>query len=245
LQDYSRLQSSRGAAVDQAAWLTAHPLGFVEHRQAFGPDGVYGKWLRTLPAVQQVGDSLFLHGGISPEFADWSVDKLNSQVRTELQAFDRIKQALVDKKLGLPFSTLNELLQSAQQELTARKAKPPAPDDQEGLQFIRVLEQFTGIAGWMITRDNGPLWFRGYDKWTDEEGAPNIDRLTRAFRVKRIVVGHTVQPKGEIRPRFGGKAILIDTGMLGSYFKGGQASALEIAGDRVRAVYTSGPVDLN
>jgi len=245
LQDYSRLQMERGIAVNQMAWLEAHPLGFVEHRQAFGPDGVYGRWLRTLPAVQQIGDSLFLHGGISPEFADWTVDKINAQIRTEIQAFDRIKQSLVEKKLGLPFSTVNELLQSAQQELAARKAKPPAADDEEGRQYVRVLEQFSGIAGWMITRDNGPLWFRGYDKWTDEEGQPNLDRLTQAFRVKRIVVGHTVQAKAEVRPRFSGKAILIDTGMLASYFKGGRASALEITGDRIRAIYTAGAVELN
>lgn len=83
-QDYSRLQKERGAPVDPTKWMEAHPLGFIEHRQAFGPDGVYGRWLRTLPAVQQTGDSLFLHGGISPEFAEWPVDKLNSTVRTEL-----------------------------------------------------------------------------------------------------------------------------------------------------------------
>ena len=45
------------------------------------------------------------------------------------------------------------------------------------------------------------------------------------------MVGHTVQRSGRIRPRFGNKVFLIDTGMLSSYYPGGRASALEICGD--------------
>jgi len=40
-----------------------------------------------------------------------------------------------------------------------------------------------------------------------------------------------VQKGGRIRPRFGNKVFLIDTGMLSSYYPGGRASALEICGD--------------
>jgi hypothetical protein len=44
-------------------------------------------------------------------------------------------------------------------------------------------------------------------------------------------VGHTPQKGGRIRPRFGNKVFLIDTGMFSSYYHGGRASALEICGD--------------
>ena len=41
-----------------------------------------------------------------------------------------------------------------------------------------------------------------------------------------------------MRPRFGNKVFLIDTGMLSSYYPGGRASALEICGDgKFIAVY--------
>jgi hypothetical protein len=51
-------------------------------------------------------------------------------------------------------------------------------------------------------------------------------------------VGHTVQKTALIRARFGGKIMLIDTGMLSSYYHGGKASALEIGDDRkFTAVY--------
>ena len=41
-----------------------------------------------------------------------------------------------------------------------------------------------------------------------------------------------------MRPRFGNKVFLIDTGMLSSYYPGGRPSALEICGDaKFIAVY--------
>ena len=80
-------------------------------------------------------------------------------------------------------------------------------------------------------RPDGPLWFRGYDQWTDEEGAAQIGKILEAYDAAHIAVGHTVQKGGRIRPRFGDKVFLIDTGMLSSYYPGGRASALEICGD--------------
>jgi len=49
------------------------------------------------------------------------------------------------------------------------------------------------------------------------------------YKATNIVVGHTVQKTAHIRPRFGGNIILIDTGMLSSYYPGGKPSALGIA----------------
>ena len=36
------------------AWLAAHPPGYVEYRDAFGPRGKYGAWLRSKPIVTEV-----------------------------------------------------------------------------------------------------------------------------------------------------------------------------------------------
>ena len=80
-------------------------------------------------------------------------------------------------------------------------------------------------------RPDGPLWFRGYDQWTDEEGAAQLGKILDAYDAAHVAVGHTVQRSGRIRPRFGDKVFLIDTGMLSSYYPGGRASALEICGD--------------
>jgi hypothetical protein len=60
------------------------PLGFVEKRQAFGAEGVYGRWLRGHDTVVKINGVLFLHGGISPEVASLGCAAINQAVRREL-----------------------------------------------------------------------------------------------------------------------------------------------------------------
>ena len=59
------------------------------------------------------------------------------------------------------------------------------------------------IGEWLSVRADGPLWFRGYDQWTDEEGMAQIGKVLEAYDAAHIAVGHTVQKGGRIRPRFG------------------------------------------
>jgi hypothetical protein len=72
-------------------WETSHPLGYFEHRVAFGPKGKYGKWIRRHNAVIRIDDSLFLHGGISPKYASMSIQLINETVRAELEDFSKLK----------------------------------------------------------------------------------------------------------------------------------------------------------
>ena len=67
----------------EQAWMEVHPLGFLEHREAFGPDGEYGRWLRDRPTVVKLGETLFLHAGISPALSGLSIDEINTRVRDE------------------------------------------------------------------------------------------------------------------------------------------------------------------
>lgn len=62
------------------------PLGYLEMRQAFGPMGDYGKWVRARPAVARVNGILFLHGGISSSVAAMGCDAINAAVRKDLAA---------------------------------------------------------------------------------------------------------------------------------------------------------------
>jgi len=63
---------------------TLPPLGFVEMRVAFGQNGRYGKWLRSLDAVIQINGIVFVHGGISPAVAGLSCDVINQTVHRSL-----------------------------------------------------------------------------------------------------------------------------------------------------------------
>jgi Calcineurin-like phosphoesterase len=221
--------------ITEAEWMARHPLGFVEHAEAFGPKGIYGKWVRGHVALAEINDVVFLHGGIDPSLAHLKLDTINGHVRDEIKSFDEAKQFLVDKNVILPFFTLQEITAAVQAELTAER-KAQVPVDPQGQSR---LVQFLGYGDWLSVRVDGPLWFRGYDKWTDEEGMAQIGKILEAFDATHIAVGHTVQKGGRIRPRFDNKVFLIDTGMLSSYYPGGKPSALEICGDaRFTAEYT-------
>ncbi|MBI4474107.1 MAG: metallophosphoesterase, partial [Acidobacteria bacterium] len=107
----------------EAKWMDEHPPGFIEHREAFSPGGRYGRWLRSLPAVAQVDDTIFLHGGISPQLAAWSVRQINDALAAEIRNFDAYKKYLVDQKIALSFFTLEELAEAAGAALRATDEK--------------------------------------------------------------------------------------------------------------------------
>ena len=82
----------------------------------------------------------------------------------------------------------------------------------------------------------GPLWFRGFARWTDEEGGPAIDRLAAVHGVDAFICSHSPNARDGIRMRFDDRVFLIDTGMLKSVYDG-FASALEIRDGRFTAIY--------
>ncbi len=246
-QVYVELRKKRAQALNkpppvftpetEKEWMEEHPLGFVEHRKAFGPNGQYGRWLRQRPAVAKVGDVVFLHGGISPALASWELEAINKRIKEETRAFDAYKQYLVRQKLILPFFALNETTSAARAELEARETeakqraaeadKVVEPTEQEE-KHLRILGSFLVYGGWLSIHPDGPLWFRGFANWSEDTGASHIADLLGKYGASDFVVGHTPQQDGRIHTRFGRKVFLIDTGMLASYYPGGQASALEI-----------------
>jgi hypothetical protein len=110
-------------------------------------------------------------------------------------------------------------------------------EDGEEDQQSTFLKEFLSFGSWLSTHPDGPLWFRGFADWSEEEGAQQLPQLLKAYKVKRFVVGHTPQLPVRIQMRFQGKIFLIDTGMLSSYYQGGGASALELRDGRVAAIY--------
>lgn len=217
-------------------WMAKHPAGFLEYREAFGPDGNYGKWLRHHATVVKIGGVVFVHGGIDPNLVSLPLEQINSQVQEEIKAFDNAKQDLVSRKVILPFFTIQEIAVAVQGELLAERTAGTPVD----AEYHKVLVRLLGFNDWLCMRDDGPLWFRGYDQWSEQEGAPKVEKVLAAYEATHIVAAHTVQKTTRIRSRFGGKVYLIDTGMLSSYWPGGRASALEIRAGKFTAKYLDG-----
>jgi 3',5'-cyclic AMP phosphodiesterase CpdA len=229
----------RSAPLDKASWLAERPLGYLEYREALRANAPYGKWLRSKPVVVEIDGTVFMHGGINPEFTTESLDNINRRARRELTEWDDGVRWLQQHDLGLPFFTWAEVLEVVQSELTRlgtkRKQEALTEDD---VDEIRVLLPLLNIGDSSLLNPDGPVWFRGYSPWTDAEGEKVVAQLLRRYRVKRFVTGHTPQPTGRITSRFGGALFLIDTGMLdGKFYPSGQPSALEIEGERVTPLY--------
>lgn len=52
---------------------------------AFAPGGPYARMLAKRPVIVQVGDSVFVHGGILPKHADYGIERINEEARTWLE----------------------------------------------------------------------------------------------------------------------------------------------------------------
>jgi hypothetical protein len=234
--------------AEEQAWLAAHPPGWLEHREAFGPKGKYGRWLRSRPVVFVHDDTAFLHAGVSPALAVAPLSQLDRRVHEDLAAFEADRQALVEAGVIQPFFDIQnasaaagrmlDVLRAtmAAEEAAAAEAGRKATVPKKTADLEALLERFLAWRTRTFASPDGPLWYRGYSQWTDEEGGPEIARVLAASGVKRFVVGHTPQPDARVRVRFGGAVFLLDTGMLAAYYKG-RGSALELKGGTATAIY--------
>lgn len=247
--DYVKLMSTRRKKLGDVEglqskskdeWMVAHPPGFVEHADAVGPKGSYGRWLRSHKVVLQVGDAIFMHAGIDPSIAPESLEAINARVAREIRAWDDGTDTATRAGLILPFFTLQETLDAIGLELqriaAAIQAKEPL-EDEVTREYVDRLQAVGAIgSSWLVTA-NGPLWFRGFATWTEQD-LPLLEGLLQKYGAARFVTGHTVQTTFRITPRFDARIVLIDTGMLTS-FKG-RASALELSGGQMTAIYADG-----
>ncbi len=85
---------------ERKEWESRHPLGYFEHRYHFGPNGKYGKWIRRHNTVIKINDTIFLHGGISPKYANHSIRRINDRVRKELKDMRKLRGGIVTDEEG-------------------------------------------------------------------------------------------------------------------------------------------------
>lgn len=96
-----RQDKPRSSNADaRAAWLAQTPPGKLEHRAAWAPNGVIGKWVIGNPAVLRLGDTLFLHAGLSAAYAQRSLDDINAAVAKSLAARDQADTAIINDPAG-------------------------------------------------------------------------------------------------------------------------------------------------
>jgi len=243
--DYARLVKRRAtpgeAAPNRDEWMTSHPLGFLEYVDAIGARGKYGRWLRSHKVVTTEGGTAFMHAGIRVDLPG-TFDDINKKALQEITAWDDTKAMMVKAQILSPYCTLPEAVEAAVNELkrisAALQAQAPV-GDHVTREFVEALQALLAVGKSSLFEPEGPLWFRGYATWPEnaETSETQVTPLLSRFGVERFVTGHTPQP-GKVLSRFNNRLILIDTGMLSSFFKNGRASALELTNGKITAIYT-------
>src|SRR5438309_3593607 len=116
------------ATADQvrAAWMTEHPLGWVEHTLAWGPSGELGKWATRNPAIAKIGGTLFVHGGISAEYSKLGIDEINKRVAAVMAAGDDRPNSILSDPLG-PLWYRGLVTRDADADAERAQSKPPPP----------------------------------------------------------------------------------------------------------------------
>ena len=245
-RQWAAIEERRAEAGDEGAaarafsgCLQRNPTGMVEYLEAMGPKGHYGRWLRRRPVAVRLGEGIFLHGGISQDFRRWSLDEINRRAAREIAVLDAAREWLRSAGQLPPASNFQELLDALPQKVRRPPGTLTAQDLRRPLRpvFPRDLDMFVDVRQWLIVRDDGPLWFRGYALWDEAKGEARLPGILEALGARYLVVGHTPQRQRAIRARFDGQVYLIDTGMLGSVYEGGRAAALEIVDGEVSALY--------
>ncbi|MBC7987363.1 MAG: metallophosphoesterase [Sphingomonadaceae bacterium] len=95
----ARGRAMSGHAIHRA-WLEDTPLGKVEHRAAWAPEGEIGRWVVSNPAVALIDGTLFAHGGISAAYAAMPIDEINRRVAAEIAARSDAPDAIIHDSAG-------------------------------------------------------------------------------------------------------------------------------------------------
>jgi hypothetical protein len=165
--------------VDDPA-VAALPAERRHRAAAFKPGGPFALRLAENPVYAIIGDTVFVHGGISPAHVAYGLERIDREMKTWMRG--------------------------------GAAACPP-----------------------VIKGRDAPVWMRDYSR---TDGPPDCEQLARVLGmlgVRRMVVGHTIQP--HVNAACEGRVWRIDTGMSAVF--GGPVEALEIKGDRVRALTPS------
>ncbi len=81
-------------------WESEIPLGWVEHRLNWSPTGKYGQWVLGNQVAVMVNDTIFLHGGLSPEYCKYSLAELTDQAKLQLQNYQQGVKGVLNAENG-------------------------------------------------------------------------------------------------------------------------------------------------
>ena len=162
-----RMPAMKSDAI-RIEWMKTMPLGKIEHQLAWAPDGDIGRWVTDNPAVLKLGDTLFVHGGISAAYAAVPIDQINQRVAQALRARDESPASIINDPHG-PLWYRGLVTRSGDDETTtvAPVVNPQAPalTIEQEIDLIcrsfgveRIVVGHTPSLSGIVAADQGKLW---------------------------------------------------------------------------------------
>lgn len=249
--------SSENAVIDVAPRQARDKPGYAERYDAFGPDGHYGRWLLAQPTALIINDTAFVHGGLPPIAATLDPVELDRTVKVRLNELLTLRSELEAAGVIEPRGDIQGMALALKKARTPRAETtppaaggsevppPPTPPGSPTLapELEARIARFIELAEDELFADGGTLWYRGTALCHDLLERPVIEAALANWGARRVMVGHTPTWDSRVRERFGGLAILADTGMLYDYYRG-QPSAVILEGDRTSVLYANEPTAL-
>ncbi len=197
-----------------------YPPGYLGLQKAYAPDGFLGQWLMTLPLVIRVNDSLYMHGGISNDIAELTLQKINDDNKRDLAEYLRLVESLRDAGvLARHVDFWDRRL-----HLNAKAEAVLAADPKARPAWFEDFAAMAPLEAAFVFSDQSPIWYRGSSFCHPYAESYNTERLLKRSGARQLVIGHTPNPSG-VLSRMEGSVIRLDTGMLKAVYKG-RASAL-------------------
>lgn len=85
-------------------WNMTHPLGWVEHQQAWNPrwnpDGEYFNWVMDTQVAIQVNDLVFVHGGLSSSYCRNTLASLTDKAHAAIREADPSTSDILTDQMG-------------------------------------------------------------------------------------------------------------------------------------------------
>jgi hypothetical protein len=214
--------------------LPGLPEGFLERRAAFAPDGEYGRWLLGKPVAIVIGDTLFVHAGLSPKLAGLSLAQINETSQRDLRRFAKGWHALLAAGQLVATDDFDAI--------RARAAELAANAVDERLRGIGA--EMTAALDGLPFQPDGPLWYRGSARCHAFAETQVTEEVLHSLDARRVVIGHTLTGERRITRRKEGRVLRIDTGMNTAAYQG-RPAALIIENGTARAWYAGeGLVDI-
>jgi 3',5'-cyclic AMP phosphodiesterase CpdA len=214
------------AAATREGFEQMYPRGYFARRAAFAAQGRYGAWLLGLPAVVVVNDIAYVHGSLPPIVAEQGL-ALNDKVPAIVRRYLEVHAGLAAEGVLPPTADPGRAVELARAALPGAAAELAAR-----LEELIALDEAPEIGS------AGPLWSRRSVYCKPMLERPNVEAALERLDVARAVVGHTPTGDRHVRALYGGQLVMLDTGMLASYF-GGRATALVLDGGDVYVQYAA------